>query len=257
VLTYRFAVGHEMEDGHVGVARPWPLPRACYPAGGIASHVKELLRYARFHMGDGAAEGGRRMLRPESLALMRRPQAPIDQRTRSVGLSWFIDDLDGVTVLSHGGGTKGQISQLVIVPERGLALAIVTNSESGNLITLEARRWTLRHYLGLVEGDPDPITLPAGDLEAYTGRYTRPYAEVEITAREGQLWLDMTFRAGFPSRDVPPPPPPPSIPAAFFARDLVWVPDGPFRGGRGEFVRRADGEIGWARFGGRLYRREP
>ena len=50
VMTRRFAVGHDRNNA---VARPWPIGRAHHPAGGLASTVRDLLRYARFHLGDG------------------------------------------------------------------------------------------------------------------------------------------------------------------------------------------------------------
>src|SRR4051794_11478909 len=54
VMTRRFAVGHlRNEDGPPTVARPWPIGRAHHAAGAIASSVRELLRWARFHMSDG------------------------------------------------------------------------------------------------------------------------------------------------------------------------------------------------------------
>ena len=51
VLSHRFAVGHRNEDGQTIVARPWALARAASAAGGITSNVRDLLRYARFHLG--------------------------------------------------------------------------------------------------------------------------------------------------------------------------------------------------------------
>ena len=51
VLSHRFAVGHRDEDGQTIVARPWALARAASVAGGITSNVRDLLRYARFHLG--------------------------------------------------------------------------------------------------------------------------------------------------------------------------------------------------------------
>src|SRR5947208_280643 len=70
VMTRRFAVGHHRnEDGPPTVARPWPIGRAHHPAGGLASTVRDLLRYARFHMGDG--EG---ILTRASLDEMQRVQ---------------------------------------------------------------------------------------------------------------------------------------------------------------------------------------
>ena len=53
VMTHRFAVGHSMGDAGPEVATPWAIPRALYPAGGIVCDAGELLRYARFHLGDG------------------------------------------------------------------------------------------------------------------------------------------------------------------------------------------------------------
>ena len=71
VMTHRFAVGHRVTDEGAQVARPWPLHRAAYSAGGITCSVHDLLEYARFHLGDGTAEDGTRLLKPESLSLMR------------------------------------------------------------------------------------------------------------------------------------------------------------------------------------------
>ena len=78
VITERFAVGHTVKDGTPVVARPWELPRIVNPAGGLLSDVPDLLVYARFHMGDGTAQDGARVLTPESVryhadaALLRR-----------------------------------------------------------------------------------------------------------------------------------------------------------------------------------------
>ncbi|HIE28405.1 TPA: class A beta-lactamase-related serine hydrolase [Candidatus Poribacteria bacterium] len=101
VMTHRFAVGHDVSEEYATVARPWPLPRAAYPAGGITCHVKDLLRYARFHLGDGTTEDGTRLLTPESLSLMHTPQAPIWEEHESVGLTWFINDEESLLPLSH------------------------------------------------------------------------------------------------------------------------------------------------------------
>jgi CubicO group peptidase (beta-lactamase class C family) len=85
VMTYRFAVGHNVSEEGAQVARPWPLPRSVYPAGGITCHVKELLRYARFHLGDGTTEDGTELLRPESLSQMHSPQVTVWGNARHGG----------------------------------------------------------------------------------------------------------------------------------------------------------------------------
>ncbi|HLZ07256.1 MAG TPA: serine hydrolase domain-containing protein, partial [Chloroflexota bacterium] len=71
VMTRRFAAGHGFADGQATVLRPWALARATNPVGGISASVIDVLDYARFHLGDGTAPDGTRLLRPESLAAMR------------------------------------------------------------------------------------------------------------------------------------------------------------------------------------------
>jgi len=87
VITHRFAVGHENpfdeNQPNPKVARPWPLARAAHPAGGLISTVEDLLRYARFHMGDGTAHDGARVLAAESLALMHAPHVRRPRASKS------------------------------------------------------------------------------------------------------------------------------------------------------------------------------
>jgi len=53
LFTHRFVVGHYRKEGNIHVARPWAIGRAGNGVGGVVSTVKDLLKYARFHMGDG------------------------------------------------------------------------------------------------------------------------------------------------------------------------------------------------------------
>jgi CubicO group peptidase (beta-lactamase class C family) len=74
VITHRFAVGHGVGKKGSAVLRPWGLPRAFDPTGGIITDLKTLLRYAHFHLGDGKTEDGARLLQPQLMALMHAPQ---------------------------------------------------------------------------------------------------------------------------------------------------------------------------------------
>ena len=59
VMTRRFVVGHNPgEDGTLSVSRVWRGPRCRNPGAGVASSAADLLRWARFHLGDGRAESG-------------------------------------------------------------------------------------------------------------------------------------------------------------------------------------------------------
>ncbi len=59
LMTHRFAVGHSVDKEGLKTAQPWSIGRASGPAGGIVTCVKDMLNYARFHMGDGVFNGRR------------------------------------------------------------------------------------------------------------------------------------------------------------------------------------------------------
>jgi hypothetical protein len=78
-----------------------------------------------------------------------------------------------------------------------------------------------------------------------------------LTLENGELKGKMVYKQGFPNRDVPPAPPPPPTSLAFYKKDKVIATDAFFDRTRGEFFRKPDGELGWFRWGGRLYRKLP
>jgi CubicO group peptidase (beta-lactamase class C family) len=254
VITHRFVVGHQGEGSDVSVARPWPLPRYACSMGGIVCPVGDLLRYARFHMGGGTTKDGAEVLKPESLAAMQSPQAQIWGDKENIGLSWFVRDIDGTRTIGHGGGTTGQISLLTMVPERQFALAVFTNAGSGGALTEDVRRWAIKEYLDLEDDKPEPIESSEEDLAQYIGRYTRPFADIELGMIGGRLIAVMTYKKGFPSEDVPPPPPPPPASLGLCEEDRLLALDGPMKNARGDVIRKPDGTIGWLRLG-RIYRR--
>ncbi len=182
------------------------------------------------------------------------PQVQIWGEGEAVGLSWFIDDVDGVRVLSHGGGVKGQVSRLFIVPERNFAAAIVTNWEDGGLLTHPTERWLLRELLGLDAPEPQTVAAKTAVLAEYTGLYKRPFADIALYMDDEQLMMQLHNKQGFPSRNDPPSPNPPPAPLALIETDRLIVTDGVMKNGRVDIIRRKDGSIGWLR-DGRLHRK--
>jgi CubicO group peptidase (beta-lactamase class C family) len=255
VITHRFAVGHNVAEKGPQVARPWALPRAVRAAGGIVCPVRDLLRYARFQLGDGTSEDGTRLLQPETMTAMHSPQVSIWGKEHQMGLAWFIDDVDGTRTLSHGGGTNGQITLLTLVPDHQLALAVLTNADRGGDLTGDVNKWILKEYLGLESEEPAAIESTAEELAAYVGRYVRPFAEIELGILGGKLVGQLTFKGSFPTKDSPPPPSPPPASIARCEEDRLLILDGPAKGSTVDVIRKPDGTIGWLRMG-RLHRRE-
>jgi CubicO group peptidase (beta-lactamase class C family) len=125
------------------VLHPWQLTRASAAEGGITASVTDLLRYARFHLGDGTNEEHERILSSESMRLMQTPICPATCGFEN-GLVWRVRELDGVRRVFHGGGTFGQISTLMLIPERRLAFCFATNSLGGRMAVPQVTRqvWT-------------------------------------------------------------------------------------------------------------------
>ena len=134
VMTRRFVVGHNAgPDGTFTVARPWALPRAGAAAGGITANAGDQVAWIRFHLGDGTAKDGTRLLSQENLDRMKQPTAhmPGAALGDAVGISWMLRDVDGVQAVSHGGSTIGQQSAFEMVPERKFGIAVLTNGGLG------------------------------------------------------------------------------------------------------------------------------
>jgi CubicO group peptidase (beta-lactamase class C family) len=261
VMTHRFAVGHHVGEDGPQIARPWPIPRASNPAGGIACDVRDLLRYARFHLGDGAVyvedeeQSETRLLSPQSMAAMQSPHAAL-WKGDDWGLSWAIHDIDGTRQIAHGGGTNGQVTFLLLIPEHDFAVAVLTNADRGGAVTDAVSKWVLKEYLGLEEKEPQPIESSEEELAQYVGRYSRPFTDIELGMLGGRLVAQVTFKMGFPDENAPPPPSPPPASLALCENDRLITMDGPSKGETGEFVRKLDGSIGWLRTMGRIHVRQ-
>ena len=254
VMTKRFAVGHRASTEKAEVQRPWPLPPYANPIGGIACHIRDLLTYARFHLGDGLTESGARLLQPDSLKEMHSPAISVWGK-EGWGLPFSVDDTHGFREVSHGGGTLGQTSLLVLVPERGFAFAMLTNADRGSTLCRKSANRAYHEYLGIEVEDPKPIESSEEELLAFVGKYKRPFAELEIGLLGGRLAVQVTQKKGFPKEDSPLPPLPPPMSLARCEPDRLLVQDGPMADSLVDAIRSEDGSVGWVRWAGRLHRR--
>jgi CubicO group peptidase (beta-lactamase class C family) len=241
VMLRGFVVGHVTEDEKVRVAEPWAVPRSSAPAGGLVSSARALVSYARTHLEDN------------TLAVMREPVLAT-QRDERMGLAWFVKDRRGVLFAEHGGTTNGQNAWLALAPDRGFAIAVLTNHQFGHALIGRVLERAFQDLLGIAPWQPELLDVPVERLPEYVGRYQAPLNELEFRVQDGGLVLALIPQGGFPKPESPPRPAPPPAPVAFHAEDEFHVTDGVLKSNRGEFLRADDGHIAWVRFGRRIHR---
>ncbi|HWC14241.1 MAG TPA: serine hydrolase domain-containing protein [Actinomycetota bacterium] len=262
IMTRRFAVGHNQEpDGTIKIARRWAMPRGNSPAGGISSNSADLIAWGKFHLGDGTASDSTKVLSEELLKQMQQPTAemPGSALGDAVGISWLLRDVNGIRLVSHGGDTLGQHSDFVMIPERNFVISTLTNcGPNGNQFNDGIVKWALENYVGVVDKDPEPLSLSDEELQPYTGRFETIAAIAEIRPGDGHLMLEVEIKpetlkqlmeAG---EEVPPNPPPFPLGLLPGDGDRYIVLDGPAKGMKGYFVRSDSGELEAVHVGGRL-----
>jgi len=161
------------------------------PAGGLVSDVRDMLRYARCHLGDGTANGTR-VLSAESLARMRTPQGPGGSLSEvlldGVGVTWLLSTVGGARVVQHAGSTFGQQTALVLVPERGFAVVVLSNANLGAVLGMEVVDWALARFLGIRQAPLAEQPLPADLAADILGLYGDPSTVSAVVAeRDGAL----------------------------------------------------------------------
>jgi len=254
LFTHRFVVGHQKMKNKIAVARPWAIGRAGNGVGGVVSTVHDLLKYARFHMGDGKSESGKRVISRKSLEAMRVPQVNAGGRG-DMGITWFIRYADPLKVYAHGGATNGQQAYFFFIPEQDFALAILTNSDDGGIITAQSYGWALDLYFGIKLRTPKPIRTSPSDLKEYIGRYRIGTECFDLKAKGETLIYHHIPLGGFPRPDSPPGPALPPMRFAFYEKDKVIGLDEPYKDALGDFIRSEHGKLQFFRVGGRAHKK--
>ncbi|GHE56971.1 penicillin-binding protein [Streptomyces spiralis] len=261
VMVRKFAVGYNRgDDGELRPARPWAAfkegARGDNPGGGLASSVSDLLRWARFQLGDG--EG---VLPTAHLHRMWEQTVGLRASTLGdgFGICWFLHDLDGLHAIGHGGSGNGQFAELLIVPERDFAVVSLANAgPDGYPFNQSVVRWALEHYLGVVEKTAEPVPYDETRARQVAGRYEIDAINLDIATDGTRLTLAVGIKPEI--REASQEEMPPDYPAADIAflpgdSDEYIVSEGGLKGQRGYFSRDAGGAVTGIDLAGRLFSR--
>ncbi|WP_218029821.1 serine hydrolase domain-containing protein [Streptomyces rishiriensis] len=280
IVGFNVAASHDVVDGKA-VLDPsfWPQPRSLAPTGGLISSVRDQLSWARFHLGGGTAPDGTRLLSRASLEQMRSRPGPggtLVVELDGMGVTWMLrPTAQGPRIVQHGGSWPGQISGFLMVPGRGFALTLLTNSEGGTRLRDElfTDDWALSRFAGVTNLPARPTAMSGQELAPHEGRYIAQRindegavedAVIELTRHDGRLHGTQTVqgpagKAGVPSDEEDAVQDQTSeVGVAFYRKDfaLDLTPDGRPVGTRSDFVRGPDGKVAWWRNHGRLHRHQ-
>ena len=136
---------------------------------------------------------------------------------RGYGLGWFLADIKGNMIVSHGGGLPGMDSKTIIIPDLDLGIIILSNtSPSGWGVCSSVTRTIIDSYLGLDDfgwidknydlflkwqGRADSVTTQVWETietanddhiiaEDYVGVYIdRWFGKIEVLIDNNKLWF--------------------------------------------------------------------
>lgn len=199
-LAFRTAIGHASPSRHES---PQPLQRWAVmppsnPAAGnqLAMSARSLIAFAGLHLAEGLAPDGTRLLSTASARAMRQRQVDHPAAMGGAqGLGWMLSERQGV--VEHGGDAIGVAALLRIVPEQGVAVAMLINGGAAGPIVDGLLDPLLSELAGIEPAAPLPPPGNDGgtpDPRRYLGRYgTRPTV-CEVTQEDGRLLLTVSDR---------------------------------------------------------------
>ena len=116
-------------DGEYRHASVRKCDETMHAAGGLGTTIHDLSRWLRVHLNEGSLEG-QRLLSPEGIEEMVREQSRIERGdVDGFGLGWMRSSFLGQRRLQHGGGYIGSAALISFLPELGVGVAVLSNTD--------------------------------------------------------------------------------------------------------------------------------
>jgi CubicO group peptidase (beta-lactamase class C family) len=191
-LAARFAPPHNT-DGEASAA--WKLG-SLKGAGGIRSSARDMLRFARFAVGELEPVGSETLTRALAVSMIPRRDVSGDGSMR-IGLGWHINiDED---VWWHNGQTGGYHAMLQVIPDADVAVLGLSNTANG--VIEQVVNGLMVEWLG---GDSLNVQLPhfeqlePGALKRLVGRYSHALlGTLDVTRTDDRLYAQLPNQPAF------------------------------------------------------------
>jgi CubicO group peptidase (beta-lactamase class C family) len=205
------AVGYQKWFG-ISVASPnLPFARGSLPAGYLNMSIEDFGHYLIAQLNRGSYQGVS-VLSPAGIATLHHPDVPMPGSTDFYAMAWEVQHFQDVEVIRHNGAIPGYTTDMFLVPQKNLAVAMVMNTYSPMLGIRVSR--VPGSVLRMVLGQPVVPGYEFRDMQiVYAAVMLIPYLHliaVVTTIRRVRSWRMSTQR---PTR----------IQAArFIAIPLIW-----------------------------------
>ena len=157
-----------------------------FAAGALCSTVDDLVRWAQ-----ALASG--KVVSPASFAKMTAPVKPADGSDPRYGFGLNVNPIGGHRAIGHGGEINGFNSLLLTLPDDGIVVAVLANSEKDVASDIGIR--ILEEMLGLPSRAPKAV--PLADASRFVGVFRTTFNgeqhRLHVYAEAGRLWLRDDF----------------------------------------------------------------
>ncbi len=174
------AQGYTLKDGALANDRPIgaDVPGA---AGSLLSSASDLVRWE-------IALGAGKVVKPESYVQMTTSALLANGEETGYGFGLGMETWEDRRRISHGGGIFGFTSMLMTLPDDGVTVAVLSNSDSLN--PGKVADAVARLALGLKNFEPKDLALSAEEITRFTGQFAFESLPMEIRLfeRDGKVW---------------------------------------------------------------------
>ncbi|MEV5873849.1 hypothetical protein AB0L75_06365 [Streptomyces sp. NPDC052101] len=129
---------------------------------------------------------------------MQRRVADVPDKWTVSADGWTLYDWDGIAGYGHDGAAIGQYGYLRVVPQAGVAVALLTNGGGARELYAALFRELLGDLVGVRMPDAfePPAQAPVVDFSRYVGTYKRAGVVITVTERDGAPHLVYEFVDG-------------------------------------------------------------
>lgn len=164
--------------------REFPAPTfdlGMAPAGNLYASMEDLAHLVPLVTGSDSPPG--HVLSPGSIERMLQPTLDTSGKPTRFGIGFALGELDGLRRCGHGGAVYGHSTELAILPDANLGVAVACSTDVSNAVVRRLADHALRVALADLDGRPVPRLSLGGDvdpllLKRLPGRYRAEDGEV-------------------------------------------------------------------------------